>query len=58
MKSYEEALKVAIAKRERMHKLGRPCPIHIVKKDDYYTTAYSNEELAYALELGYEEVTK
>lgn len=58
MKSYEEALKVAISHQQHMHKHGHRCPIHIVKKGDYYTTAYSAEELAYAIALGYEEVKK
>ena len=58
MKSYEEALKVAIAHQERCHKMGRRCLFHIVKKGDYYTTAYNAEELAYAIENGFEVVTK
>ena len=58
MKSYEEALKVAVEHQNRWHKMGRRCSIHIVKKGDYYTTAYSAEELAYAIENGFEEVTK
>lgn len=58
MKSYEEALKVAIAHQERYHKYGLRCPIYIVKKGDYYTSAHSAEELAYAIENGFEVVTK
>lgn len=58
MKSYEEALKVAIAHQQRQHKYGNRCEIHVVKKGDYYTTAYNAQELEYAIELGYEEVKK
>lgn len=58
MKSYEEAMKVALSRREYYHKMGMRCPIHIVEKDGYFTTAYSNEELACAIENGFVEVTK
>ena len=56
MKSYEEAMKVALAHEKRFPKKTKN--IFIVKKDDYYTTAYDREELKAAIELGFVEVTK
>jgi len=55
MKSYEEAMAVALSHQKRFPNCGT---IRIVKKDDYFTTAYGMEEFRRAIELGFVEVTK